>query len=168
MPIADPQKSQRYLREEKRAQRLTFWVRRLPGRVGVLPREGVVAEKFVPPSNFFLSWVLNRVFWNVQGILPGCPGPWGFFKKFVQKKIVRIFRSLPLAYRNRCDFSICNCDAHRGPRKSQRFPRQAKGGDRPDASTWLPWKRPCFSAHLFWASAAAVYALLFGTSADLI
>ena len=29
-----------------------------------------------------------------------------------------------LAHRNRSDFAICDCDAHRGPQKSQRFPRQ--------------------------------------------
>ena len=33
------------------------------------------------------------------------------------------------------DFAICNCDAHRGPQKSQRFPRQDKGGE-------LAWPRP--------------------------
>ena len=33
-----------------------------------------------------------------------------------------------LAHRNRIAilFSICDCDAHRGPQKSQRFPRQEK------------------------------------------
>ena len=32
--------------------------------------------------------------WDVPGILLGCPGPLGVFKKFVQKKFVRISRSL--------------------------------------------------------------------------
>ena len=32
--------------------------------------------------------------WDVPGILTGCPGPLGVFKTFVQKKFVRIFRSL--------------------------------------------------------------------------
>ena len=36
-----------FFRKEKRAQRLSFWVRRPPGGVGAPPREGVVAEKFV-------------------------------------------------------------------------------------------------------------------------
>ena len=29
--------------------------------------------------------------WDVLGILPGCPGPLGMFKKFVQKKFVASF-----------------------------------------------------------------------------
>ena len=34
---------------------------------------------------------------------------------------------LDLAHRNRSDFcDFCDCDAHRGPQKSQRFPRQEK------------------------------------------
>ena len=32
--------------------------------------------------------------WDVPGILPGCPGPLGVFRKFVQKKFVLILRSL--------------------------------------------------------------------------
>ena len=31
-----------------------------------------------------------------------------------------------LAHRNRSDFAICDCNAHRGTQKSQRFPRQEK------------------------------------------
>ena len=31
-----------------------------------------------------------------------------------------------LAHRNRSDCAICDCDAHRGPQKSQRFPREDK------------------------------------------
>ena len=47
------------------------------------------------PRNFvFLPWVSKRGVWEVPGILPGCPGPLGVFKKIVQKKFVRIFRSL--------------------------------------------------------------------------
>ena len=59
--------------------------------MGGLPREGVVAEKFVPSS---LSWVSRRGIWDVPGIWPGCPGPLKVLKKFVQKRFVRIFRSL--------------------------------------------------------------------------
>ena len=43
--------------------------------------------------------------------------------------IQRHFRSQSyktLAHRNRSDFAICDCDAHRGPQKSLRFPRQEK------------------------------------------
>ena len=40
-----------------------------------------------------------------------------------QKVLRRPIRGL--AHRNRSDFcDICDCDAHRGPQKSQRFPRQ--------------------------------------------
>ena len=47
-----------------------------------------------PPSKVCLPWVSKRGIWDVPRILPGCPGPLGVFKKFVQKKFVRIFRSL--------------------------------------------------------------------------
>ena len=50
-----------------------------------LPREGMVAEKFVPSLEVGLPWVLKRGIWDVPGILPGCPGPLGVFNKFVQK-----------------------------------------------------------------------------------
>ena len=61
---------------------------------GNLPREGVVAEKLAPSLKVCLPWVSKRGIWDIPGILPGCPGPLGVFKKFVQKKFVRIFRSL--------------------------------------------------------------------------
>ena len=54
---------------------------------GGLPRKGVVAEKFVPSLES-----LSSLGWDVPGILPGCPGPLGAFKKFMQRKFVRIFR----------------------------------------------------------------------------
>ena len=47
-----------------------------------------------PSSKVCLPWVSKRGIWDVLGILPGCPGPLGVFKKFVLKKFVRIFRSL--------------------------------------------------------------------------
>ena len=80
--------------QEKRAQRLTFWVRRPPGGVGVFPAKGWWPKSSCPPSKVCLPWVSKRGIWDVPGILPGCPGPPGVFKKFVQKKFVRIFRSL--------------------------------------------------------------------------
>ena len=46
-----------------------------------------MAEKFV------LS-LESLSFLGFPEILPGCPGPLGVFKKFVQKKFVRIFRPL--------------------------------------------------------------------------
>ena len=45
------------LRIEKRAQRLTFWVRRPPGGGGGLPCEGVVDEKSVPSLESLSSLV---------------------------------------------------------------------------------------------------------------
>ena len=55
------------LRQDKSAQRLTFWARRLPGGVGVLPREGVGVEKLVPSLESLFSFGFER------GNL-GCPG----------------------------------------------------------------------------------------------
>ena len=54
------------LRQEKGVQRLTFWIRRPPGGVG-LPREGVVAEKFAPSLKSLSSLGLEER--NL-----GCPG----------------------------------------------------------------------------------------------
>ena len=53
---------------------------------GGLPREGVVAEKFVP-SLESLPWVSTGGIWDVPGFLPGCPRPLAMFKTFVQKKV---------------------------------------------------------------------------------
>ena len=62
---------------------------------GGLPREGVGVEKVrALPRKFDFPWVSKRGIWDVPGILPGCPGPLGVFKKYVQKKFVRVFRSL--------------------------------------------------------------------------
>ena len=48
------------------------------------------------PQKVCFPWVSKEGIWDVPGILPGRPGPLGVFKKFVQKKLVRIFRSLNL------------------------------------------------------------------------
>ena len=50
---------------------------------GGLPREGVGVEKFIP----FLESAREGTR-DVPGILPGCPGPLGVFKKFVHKEFV--------------------------------------------------------------------------------
>ena len=82
------------LRQEKRAQRLSFWVRRPPGGVGVFHAKGRWPKTSCPPSKLCLPWVSKRGIRDVPGILPGCPGPLAVFKKFVQKNFVLIFRPL--------------------------------------------------------------------------
>ena len=77
-------------RPEKRAQRLTFWVWRPPGGVGVFQSKGWWPKTSCLPSKVCLPWVSKRGIWDVPGILPGCPGPQGVFKKLVQKNFVRI------------------------------------------------------------------------------
>ena len=78
----------------QRAQRLTFWVRRPPGGVGVFRAKGGWPKTSCPPSEVCLPWVSKGGIWDVPEFLPGCPGPLAVFKKFVQKKFVSIFRSL--------------------------------------------------------------------------
>ena len=51
-------------------------------------------RKFVPSLESLSSLGFEERNLGRPGILPGCPGPLGVFKKFVQKKFVRIFRSL--------------------------------------------------------------------------
>ena len=63
----NPGKNQQSSDKKKRAKRLTFWVRRPPGGVGVFPRKGVVAEKFVPSLESLSSLGFEER--NV-----GCPG----------------------------------------------------------------------------------------------
>ena len=57
-------------------------------------------RKFLPlpcleSSSSLGFWVSKRGIWDVPGILPGCPGPLGVFKKLVQKK-VRAHFSFPI------------------------------------------------------------------------
>ena len=54
-------------RQEKRAQRLSFWVRRPPGGVGVFHAKGVVAKNFVPALETLSSL-------GFEERNPGCPG----------------------------------------------------------------------------------------------
>ena len=78
----------------KSAQRLTFWVRTPLRGVGVFHAKGWRPKSSCSPSKVCLPWVSKRGIWDVPGILSGCPGPLGVFKKFVQKKFVHIFVSL--------------------------------------------------------------------------
>ena len=100
---------------EKRAQRLTFWVRRPPGGVGVFHAKGWWPKSSCSPSKVCLPWVSKRGIWDVPGILVGCPGRLGVFKKFVQKKFVRIFRSLIVRHFQ----DECKLGVSRGPVSSQ-------------------------------------------------
>ena len=59
-----------------------------------LPREGVVAENFVPALESLSSLGFEQRNLGCPGNFAGCPGPLGVFKKLVQKKFVCIFRSL--------------------------------------------------------------------------
>ena len=61
---------------------------------GGLPCEGVgVSEILCPPSKVCFPCVSWEGTWDVPGFLPGCPGPLGVFKKFVEKMFAH-FRSL--------------------------------------------------------------------------
>ena len=62
-------------RQEKRAQRLTFWARRPVGGAGFFHAKGWGSKSSCPPLKVCLPWVLREVTWDVPGILPGCPGP---------------------------------------------------------------------------------------------
>ena len=65
-----------------------------------LPRDGVVAEKFVPSLESLSSLGLEERNLDVPGILPGrdVPDPCGCSKVCGKKKFVRFFRSLVMAY----------------------------------------------------------------------
>ena len=65
------------IRQEKRAQRLTFWVRRPPGGVGVFHVKGWWPKSSCSPSKVCLPWVSKRGISDIPGILPGCPGSLG-------------------------------------------------------------------------------------------
>ena len=84
--------------ERKKSTKINFWVRRPPGGMGVFHVKGWWPKSSCPPSKVCFPWVLREGIWDVPGILLGCPGPLGVFKKFVQKKFVRIFRSLAKAW----------------------------------------------------------------------
>ena len=72
--------------QEKRAQRLTFWVRRPPGGVGVFHAKGWWLKSSCPPSKVCLPWVLKRGIWDVPGILPGISRTLGGCSKSLCKR----------------------------------------------------------------------------------
>ena len=79
------------IRQEKRAQRLSFWVRRPPGGVGVFHTKGWWPKTSCPPSKLCLPWVSKRGIRDVPGILPGCPGPLAVFKSLCKKTSCAFF-----------------------------------------------------------------------------
>ena len=81
---------------KKSTKILTFWVRRPPSGLGVFHAKGWWPKSSCPPSKVCLPWVSKRGIWDVPGILPGCPGPLGVFKKFVRKKSSCAFFSFPI------------------------------------------------------------------------
>ena len=74
-------------RPEKRAQRLTFWVRRPPGRVGVFHAKGWWPKSSCPPSKVRLPWVLKRASGPQKG-----PAERGHVK--TRQKASKIFSTL--------------------------------------------------------------------------
>ena len=74
------------VRQEKRAQRLTFWVRRPPGGVGGLPREGLVAEKFVPALESLSSLGFEERNLGCPRNLAGMSRTFGGVRKVCAKK----------------------------------------------------------------------------------
>ena len=82
---------------KKKAQRLTFWVRRPPaGGAGVFHAKGCWPKSSCSPSKVCLPWVSKRGIWDVPGILRDVPDPClhrGVPKVCAKKRFVRIFRA---------------------------------------------------------------------------
>ena len=77
--------------KKRRAQRLTFFVRRLPGGERVFQPKGWGSKSSCLPSKICLPWVSKRGIWDVPGILPGCPGPWACSKSLCKKSSCAFF-----------------------------------------------------------------------------
>ena len=74
---------------------------------GGLPREGAGVEKFVPSLESLFSLGFEGGNLGRPENLPGRPGPLGVFKKFVQKKLVFIYRSLNAGVRGLGVCDLC-------------------------------------------------------------
>ena len=61
---------------------------------GSSTRRGGGRRVLALPPKFVFLWVWRGGTWDIPGILPGCPGPVGMFKKFVQD--VRVHFSFPI------------------------------------------------------------------------
>ena len=95
---------------QKKSTKINFLGPETAGWGGGLPRESVVVEKFVPSLESLSS---KGEIWDVLGISPGCPGPLGVFKKFVQKSSCAFFvRSLNDLARDRVQDSVYISDTY--------------------------------------------------------
>ena len=74
--------------------KIDFLVLDTAGWDGVFHAKGWGSKSSFPHSEVCFPWVSREGTRDVPGILPGCPGPLGVFKKFVQQKFVLIFRRL--------------------------------------------------------------------------
>ena len=73
------------IRQEKRAQRLTFSVRRPSGGVGAFQVKGWRSKSSFPHSKPKETTFSSQI---SCFILPGCPGPLGVSEKSVQKNVL--------------------------------------------------------------------------------
>ena len=78
-------------RQEKRAQRLTFWVRRPPGGVGVFHAKGWWPKSSCPPSKVCLPWVSRRGTGTSQEFCRDIPDPWGCSESLCKKSSCAFF-----------------------------------------------------------------------------
>ena len=74
-----------YFRQEKRAQRLTFWVRRLQGGVGVLHAKGWWSKSSLPPSKVCFPFHFEGGNLECPGVLPEYPVPLGVSEKLLPR-----------------------------------------------------------------------------------
>ena len=78
-------KSTDHLSDKRKSTKINFLVPRL--LVGGVPRKEIGVKRLVPSlESLFSLGFKERENWDVPGILPGCPGPLGRFKKFVQRR----------------------------------------------------------------------------------
>ena len=90
------------IRQEKRAQRLTFWVRRPPGGVGVFLAKGWWLKSSCSPSKVCLPWVSEERNLGCPGNFAGMsrtPARAGGVQKVCAKK-VRAHFSFPILRNN--------------------------------------------------------------------
>ena len=92
------------IRREKRAQRLTFWVRRPPGGVGVFHAKGWWPKSSCPPSKVCLPWVSKTSIRDVPRNFAGMSwlDSWGCSKSLCKKSSCTFF----VPYLNSCNSCV--------------------------------------------------------------